>query len=38
MRTIAVEHGEVLHGSSSAIEFAYFPQSTIISVSQQFFV
>ena len=32
MRTIAVEHGEVLHGSSSDIEFAYFPQSTIISV------
>jgi len=32
MRTIAVEHGEVLHASSSDIEFAYFPQSTIISV------
>jgi CRP-like cAMP-binding protein len=32
MRTITVEHGEVLHGSSSEIEFAYFPQSTIISV------
>ena len=32
MRTITVEHGEVLHGSSSDIEFAYFPQSTIISV------
>ena len=32
MRTIAIEHGEVLHGYSSAIEFAYFPQSTIISV------
>jgi CRP-like cAMP-binding protein len=32
MRTITVEHGEVLHGPSSEIEFAYFPQSTIISV------
>src|SRR5688572_22540424 len=32
MRTITVEHGEVLHDSSSEIEFAYFPQSTIISV------
>jgi CRP-like cAMP-binding protein len=32
MRTITVEHGEILHGSSSQIEFAYFPQSTIISV------
>jgi hypothetical protein len=32
MRTIAVEHGEVLHGSSSDIEFAYFPQSSIVSV------
>jgi CRP-like cAMP-binding protein len=32
MRTIAVEHGEVLHPSSSEIKFAYFPQSTIISV------
>jgi len=32
MKTIAVEHGEVLHGSSSDIKFAYFPQSTIISV------
>jgi CRP-like cAMP-binding protein len=32
MRTIEVEHGDVLHGSSSEIEFAYFPQSTIISV------
>jgi hypothetical protein len=31
MRTITVEHGEVLHGSSSNIEFAYFPQSMIIS-------
>jgi hypothetical protein len=32
MRTITVEHGEVLHGSSSEFEFAYFPQSTIVSV------
>ena len=32
MRTIAVEHGEVLHGPSSEIEFVYFPQSTIVSV------
>jgi hypothetical protein len=32
MRTITVEHGELLHGSSSNIEFAYFPQSTIVSV------
>jgi CRP-like cAMP-binding protein len=32
MRTITLEHGEVLHGSSSQIEFAYFPQTTIISV------
>ena len=32
MRTIEVEHGDVLHGSSSEIQFAYFPQSTIISV------
>jgi CRP-like cAMP-binding protein len=32
MRTIEVEHGQVLHGSSSDIEFAYFPQSTIVSV------
>jgi CRP-like cAMP-binding protein len=32
MRTIAVEHGELLHGSSSEIEFAYFPRSCIISV------
>jgi CRP-like cAMP-binding protein len=32
MRTMTVEHGELLHGSSSDIEFAYFPQSTIISV------
>jgi CRP-like cAMP-binding protein len=32
MRTMTVEHGELLHGASSSIEFAYFPQSTIISV------
>ena len=32
MRTITVEQDEVLHGPSSAIEFAYFPQSTIVSV------
>jgi len=32
MRTITVEHGNVLHSPSSAIEFAYFPKSTIISV------
>ena len=32
MRTITIEHGEVLHGPSSDIEFVYFPQSTIISV------
>ena len=32
MRTISVEHGELLHGSASAIEFAYFPRSCIISV------
>jgi CRP-like cAMP-binding protein len=32
MRVITVGHGEVLHGSSSNIEFGYFPQSTIISV------
>jgi hypothetical protein len=32
MRTITVEHGEMLHGSSSEIQFAYFPQSTIVSV------
>ncbi len=35
MRTITSEHGEMLHGSSSDIEFAYFPQSTIISVLAQ---
>jgi hypothetical protein len=29
---MTVEHGEMLHGSSSDIEFAYFPQSSIISV------
>jgi hypothetical protein len=28
MRTIAIDHGEVLHGCSSDIEFAYFPQSS----------
>jgi CRP-like cAMP-binding protein len=32
MRTIMVEHGEVLHGPSSEIEFVYFPQSSIVSV------
>ena len=32
MRTITVEQDEVLHGPSSEIEFAYFPQSTIVSV------
>ncbi|XSC48616.1 hypothetical protein ACF1BQ_037145 [Bradyrhizobium sp. RDT10] len=32
MRTIAVEHGELLHSSSSEIEFAFFPRSCIISV------
>jgi CRP-like cAMP-binding protein len=32
MRTISVEHGELLHGSTSDIEFAYFPRSCIISV------
>ncbi len=32
MRTIIVEHGDVLHDSSAEMEFAYFPQSTIISV------
>jgi hypothetical protein len=32
MRTIAVEHGDVLHSSSSDMEFAYFPRSAIISV------
>ena len=32
MRTIGVEHGELLHSSASEIEFAYFPRSCIISV------
>ncbi|MET3842017.1 Crp/Fnr family transcriptional regulator [Bradyrhizobium sp. OAE829] len=32
MRTITVEHGELLHSSSSDIEFAYFPRSCIVSV------
>jgi hypothetical protein len=32
MRTIAVEHGELLHNSSTEIEFAFFPRSCIISV------
>jgi CRP-like cAMP-binding protein len=32
MRTISVEHGELLHTSSSEIEYAYFPRSCIISV------
>jgi CRP-like cAMP-binding protein len=32
MRTIVVEHGELIHGSSSDIQFAYFPQSSIVSV------
>jgi CRP-like cAMP-binding protein len=32
MRTMTIEHGELLHRSSSDIEFAYFPQSAIISV------
>jgi len=32
MRTITVEHGDVLHNASSKMEFAYFPQSIIISV------
>ena len=32
MRTIALDHGDLLHGSASEFEFAYFPQSTIISV------
>ena len=32
MRTITVEHGELLHGAASEIEFAYFPVSCIISV------
>ena len=32
MTTMTIEHGELLHDSSTDIEFAYFPQSTIISV------
>jgi CRP-like cAMP-binding protein len=32
MRTITVEHGDVLHSSSGKMEFVYFPKSTIISV------
>jgi len=32
MRTITVEHGDVLHSSSGEMEFVYFPKSTIISV------
>ncbi|MGY2908136.1 hypothetical protein [Bradyrhizobium sp. URHC0002] len=32
MRTISVEHGELLHGSASEVDFAYFPRSCIISV------
>ena len=32
MKAITVEHGDVLHGASSEMEFAYFPMSTIISV------
>lgn len=32
MRTITVEHGEVLHAFSSKMEFGYFPESSIISV------
>ena len=32
MRTITVEHGDVLHFASSEIEFTYFPKSIIISV------
>jgi CRP-like cAMP-binding protein len=32
MKTITVDHGEVLHSSTAQIEFAYFPQSSIISV------
>ncbi len=32
MRTISVEHGELLHGSSSEIESGYFPRSCIVSV------
>ena len=32
MRTITVEHGELLHNAGGEIAFAYFPQSCIISV------
>ena len=32
MRTITVEHGDVLHSSSGKMKFVYFPKSTIISV------
>lgn len=32
MRTISIEHGDVLHGAASKIDFVYFPQSSIISV------
>jgi CRP-like cAMP-binding protein len=32
VRTITVEHGDVLHGAASEIDFVYFPQSSIISV------
>ncbi len=32
MKTITIEHGEVLHSASREMEFAYFPKSTIISV------
>ena len=32
MRPISVEHGELLLGSASEIEFAYFPRSCIISI------
>ncbi len=32
LKAITVEHGDVLHGASSEMEFAYFPKSTIVSV------
>jgi CRP-like cAMP-binding protein len=32
MTTITVDHGEILHNSSSEMEFTYFPKSMIISV------
>ena len=32
MRTISIEHGDVLHGAGSKIDFVYFPQASIISV------